>query len=102
MLSSKKRRDSASSENSRNSGSNSPCNEEKERIRSSSTLPVPHPNSQPPTPTRLAGGGANFEYGEERADLIQFYNIIYVPEVKQYIMKFNAEVRYTHLALTYC
>lgn len=86
------RRNSASSENSRNSGSASPCNEEKERIRSSSTLPVPHPNSQPPTPTRLAGTGANFEFGEERGDLIQFYNQIFIPEVKQYIMKFNAEV----------
>ena len=43
-------------------------------MRSSSTLPVPHPSSHPPTPTRMVGTGSNFEFGEERGDLIQFYN----------------------------
>ncbi|RWS25254.1 Retinoblastoma-like protein 1 [Leptotrombidium deliense] len=91
LLTNRSRRNSASSDNSRNSGQNSPTQEERERIRSSSTLPVPHPNSQPPTPTRLAGTGSQFEFGEERGDLIMFYNKIYVPEMKTYIMKFNSE-----------
>ena len=44
-------------------------------MRSSSTLPVPQPNSQPPTPTRLLGSGPAFDFStEERGDLIQFYN----------------------------
>ena len=46
-------------------------------FRSSSTLPVPHPSSHPPTPTRLIGTGPNFEFGEERGDLIQFYNQVW-------------------------
>ncbi|RWS02001.1 Retinoblastoma-like protein 1 [Dinothrombium tinctorium] len=91
LLVSRSRRNSASSDNSRNSGQNSPTSEERERIRSSSTLPVPHPNSQPPTPTRLAGTGSQFDFGEERGDLIMFYNRVYVPEMGTYIMKFNAE-----------
>lgn len=92
LLTNRKRRNSTSCENSRNSESSSPNQEDnKERIRSSSTLPVPHPNSQPPTPTRLTGTGSNFDFPEERGDLIMFYNQIYIPEVKQYIMKFNAE-----------
>lgn len=93
LLSSRGRRDSSSSGNSRHSGSNSPVGQDaKERIRSSSTLPVPHPNSQPPTPTRLAGTGSQFDFGEERGDLIMFYNQVYVPELKNYIMKFTVEV----------
>lgn len=46
-------------------------------MRSSSTLPVPQPNSQPPTPTRLGGSGGAFDFNtEERGDLIQFYNTV--------------------------
>jgi len=92
LLTNRSRRNSSSSDNSRNSGSNSPILDDKYRIRSSSTLPIPHPNSQPPTPTRLAGTGSNFEFDEERGDLIMFYNQIYIPEMKQYIMKFSVEV----------
>ncbi|KAI1297169.1 Retinoblastoma-like protein 2 [Halotydeus destructor] len=93
LLNNRGRRNSASSENSRNSGSASPIGsqEERERIRSSSTLPIPHPSSQPPTPTRLAGTGSQFDFGEERGDLIMFYNQVYVPEMKSYIMKFTTE-----------
>jgi len=96
LLTSRTRRNSASSENSRHSDSNSPVasQEEKDGIRSNSTLPVPHPSSQPPTPTRLAGTGSQFDFGEERGDLIMFYNQIYIPELKTYIMKFTAEVRF--------
>ena len=46
-------------------------------FRSTSTLPVPHPSSHPPTPTRLIGTGPSFEFGEERGDLIQFYNQVW-------------------------
>ena len=48
-------------------------------IRSSSALPVAEPDSQPPTPTRLAGTGSSFEFedrGEDRGDLIKFYNAV--------------------------
>ena len=50
-------------------------------IRSTSTLPVPTPSSQPPTPTRLAGTGSTFDYQEweeDRGDLIRFYNSVSV------------------------
>ncbi|XP_042908450.1 retinoblastoma-like protein 1 [Parasteatoda tepidariorum] len=104
--SNKKRRTSGSSDNSKDeSGSNSPVpsenskndtSEDKESkrtehlstIRSSSTLPVPHPGSQPPTPTKLAGTGTHFEF-EERGDLIKFYNKVYVPRIQRFAYKFS-------------
>lgn len=103
---SRKRRHSGSSETSKDdSGSNSPIpsegskdegNNEKESkrtehlstIRSSSTLPIPHPSSQPPTPTKLAGTGTHFEF-EERGDLINFYNKVYVPKIQKFAYKFS-------------
>lgn len=48
-------------------------------IRSESTLPVMLPNSDPPTPTRMAGTHSEFEFedrGEQRGDLIHFYNTV--------------------------
>ena len=48
-------------------------------IRSESTLPVPLPSSDPPTPTRLAGTQSEFVFedrGENRGDLINFYNAV--------------------------
>ncbi|XP_035206612.1 retinoblastoma-like protein 2 [Stegodyphus dumicola] len=105
----KKRRNSGNSDNSKDgSGSNSPVpsensksdantdKEEKESkrteqlstIRSSSTLPVPLPSSQPPTPTKLAGTGNHFEF-EERGDLINFYNKVYVPKIQRFAYKFS-------------
>ena len=92
LLSTRGRRNSTGSEHSKNSDSPSPVEENKEAIRSSSTLPIPAPNSQPPTPTRLAGSGSQFEYGEERGDLIMFYNQVYVPEMKDFILKFSTSV----------
>lgn len=92
LISSRQRRNSNGSENSKNSSSPSPVEEQKEAIRSSSTLPIPAPNSQPPTPTRLAGSGSQFDYGEERGDLIMFYNQVYVPEMKDFIIKFSVSV----------
>ncbi|XP_036358198.1 retinoblastoma-like protein 1 isoform X2 [Octopus sinensis] len=105
LLSSRRRRTSGSSDSSRNgtSGSSSPVTIEREdskekdkrrtealSIRSSSTLPVPHPNSQPPTPTKLIGMGSTLEMGEERGDLIQFYNQVFVKRIKEFALKFSA------------
>ena len=58
-------------------------------MRSSSTLPVPRPNSQPPTPTRLAGTGSSFEF-EDRGDIIMFYNSVFIEKVKNFALKFAA------------
>jgi hypothetical protein len=78
------------------SGSASPSDDQpttnKEGIRSSSTLPVANSNSLPATPTRMSGSGSQFEFGEERGDVIMFYNQVYVPEMKEYILKFSMTV----------
>lgn len=58
-------------------------------MRSSSTLPVPHPNSAPPTPTRLTGPNSDTEE-EERGDLIQFYNNIYIEQIKEFALKYTS------------
>lgn len=83
------------------SGSVSPSEEQhpKEGIRSSSTLPVPNTNSQPATPTRMSGNGSQFEFGEERGDVIMFYNQVYVPEMKEYILKFSMTVSLVDIIL---
>ncbi|NXX50686.1 RBL2 protein, partial [Tricholaema leucomelas] len=57
-------------------------------MRSSSTLPVPHPSSAPPTPTRLTGPNSDTEE-EERGDLIQFYNNIYIEQIKEFALKYT-------------
>lgn len=57
-------------------------------MRSSSTLPVPQPGSAPPTPTRLTGASSDMEE-EERGDLIQFYNNIYIKQIKTFAMKYS-------------
>ncbi|XP_024407208.2 retinoblastoma-like protein 2 [Desmodus rotundus] len=89
----KKRRDSGGSDS--RSHQNSPT-ELKDRtsrdsspvMRSSSTLPVPQPSSAPPTPTRLTGANSDLEE-EERGDLIQFYNNIYIKQIKSFAMKYS-------------
>ncbi|PKU28209.1 retinoblastoma-like protein 2 isoform x2 [Limosa lapponica baueri] len=58
-------------------------------MRSSSTLPVPHPGSAPPTPTRLTGANSDTEE-EERGDLIQFYNNIYIEQIKEFALKYTS------------
>lgn len=58
-------------------------------MRSSSTLPVPHPNSAPPTPTRLTGANSDTEE-EERGDLIQFYNNMYIEQIKEFALKYTS------------
>ena len=95
LLASRGRRDSADSD----SGSRSPA-EEREVIRSSSTLPVAAPSSQPATPTRMSGTGSQFDFGEERGDLIMFYNHVYVPQVKDYIISFQQTVSRPPLCLS--
>ncbi|KAM5138330.1 retinoblastoma-like protein 2 [Mantella aurantiaca] len=57
-------------------------------MRSSSTLPVPQPNSAPPTPTQLTGANSDMEE-EERGDLVQFYNNIYIDKMKSFAMKYT-------------
>lgn len=69
-------------------------------IRSGSALPNPAPNSEPTTPTRSSGDQQqSFQFSggdwkEERGDLIMFYNQVYVPAMKDYIMKFTTNVRF--------
>lgn len=46
-------------------------------------------NITPPTPTNMAGTSQNFD-GEERGDLIRFYNKVYVPQIKEYANKFGS------------
>jgi len=48
-------------------------------IRSSSTLPIAELSSEPLTPTRMAGAANTFQFedrGEDRGDLIKFYNSV--------------------------
>ncbi|XP_064640132.1 retinoblastoma-like protein 1 [Lineus longissimus] len=96
LLTSRKRRTSGST-----SGSASPVSEDKEEkekkradrlstIRSTSTLPLPHSGSQPPTPTKLSGTGMSFEY-EDRGDLIKFYNTVFVKKIKGFALKFSVQ-----------
>ncbi|XP_041375450.1 retinoblastoma-like protein 1 isoform X2 [Gigantopelta aegis] len=105
LLNGRRRHTSGSSESSKSatSGSSSPVNTEKEDtkekrraenliyIRSTSTLPVPNPNSQPPTPTKLTGMGSTFDLGEERGDLIEFYNTVFVKRIKDFALKFSSQ-----------
>ncbi|XP_067158691.1 retinoblastoma-like protein 2 isoform X3 [Apteryx mantelli] len=98
----RRRRCSGSSDSS--SQQNSPTDRSKERskertsrdsspvMRSSSTLPVPHPNSAPPTPTRLTGANSDTEE-EERGDLIQFYNNIYIEQIKEFALKYTSNAQ---------
>ncbi|KAK3086310.1 hypothetical protein FSP39_016711 [Pinctada imbricata] len=99
LLQCRRRRRSGSNDNG-TSGSNSPVqseNSEKKRVetlttmRSSSTLPVPHPGSHPPTPTILVQGGTGVEEGEERGDLIMFYNQVFVEKIKKFAQKFSSQ-----------
>jgi len=90
----RKRRNSGSSDS--RSHQNSPTELNKDRtsrdsspvMRSSSTLPAPQPSSAPPTPTRLTGANSDMEE-EERGDLIQFYNSIYIKQIKTFAMKYS-------------
>ncbi|XP_076470216.1 retinoblastoma-like protein 1 [Babylonia areolata] len=106
LLDGRRRHTSGSSNESATSRSSSPTNDKEEskgererkrteslaNVRSSSTLPVPCPNSQPPTPTRLGGNGRAFDFSpEERGDLIQFYNLIFTAQMRKFAMKFSTQ-----------
>ncbi|XP_051051067.1 retinoblastoma-like protein 2 isoform X3 [Phodopus roborovskii] len=90
----RKRRNSGNSDS--RSRQNSPTELNKDRasrdsspvMRSNSTLPVPQPSSAPPTPTRLTGANSDIEE-EERGDLIQFYNNIYIKQIQTFAMKYS-------------
>ncbi|ERE80243.1 retinoblastoma-like protein 2 isoform X2 [Cricetulus griseus] len=90
----RKRRNSGNSDS--RSHQNSPTELNKDRasrdsspvMRSNSTLPVPQPSSAPPTPTRLTGANSDIEE-EERGDLIQFYNNIYIKQIQTFAMKYS-------------
>uniref|UniRef100_A0A4W3JFV8 Retinoblastoma-like protein 2 n=1 Tax=Callorhinchus milii TaxID=7868 RepID=A0A4W3JFV8_CALMI len=96
LLKARRRRTSGSSDGSGRQGSPSEISRDRTsrdsspNMRSNSTLPVPHPNSAPPTPTRLAGANSDMEE-EERGDLIQFYNNIYIRRVKAFALKYSGE-----------
>lgn len=102
LLKCRMRRKSGGSDSSKNdtSGQSSPVtveNVEKKRsdklssMRSTSTLPTPHPGSHPPTPTILVHSATGSEEGEERGDLIMFYNRVFVEKVKKFAQKFSAQ-----------
>ncbi|KAK2724085.1 hypothetical protein QYM36_002436 [Artemia franciscana] len=57
-------------------------------VRSSSTIPFAPSGSCPPTPTQMAGTATVYP-GEERGDLIKFYNTVYVKLVQDYAVKFS-------------
>ncbi|KAH0512455.1 Retinoblastoma-like protein 2 [Microtus ochrogaster] len=90
----RKRRNSGNSDS--RSHQNSPTELNKDRasrdsspvMRSNSTLPVPQPSSAPPTPTRLTGANSDIEE-EERGDLIQFYNNVYIKQIQTFAMKYS-------------
>uniref|UniRef100_A0A8C9PRE2 RB transcriptional corepressor like 2 n=1 Tax=Spermophilus dauricus TaxID=99837 RepID=A0A8C9PRE2_SPEDA len=88
----RKRRNSGSSESRSHQNSPTELNrtsrDSSPVMRSSSTLPVPQPSSAPPTPTRLTGANSDMEE-EERGDLIQFYNNIYIKQIKTFAMKYS-------------
>ncbi|XP_066183961.1 retinoblastoma-like protein 2 [Sylvia atricapilla] len=99
LIKGRRRRHSGSSDSS--SQQNSPTDRSKDRskekssrdsspvMRSSSTLPVPQPSSAPPTPPRLSGPSSDSEE-EERGDLIQFYNNIYIEQIKDFALKYTS------------
>ncbi|XP_036922205.1 retinoblastoma-like protein 2 isoform X2 [Sturnira hondurensis] len=89
----KKRRDSGGSDSRSHQDSPTEAKDGASRdsspvMRSSSTLPVPQPSSAPPTPTRLTGANSDVEE-EERGDLIQFYNYIYIKQIKSFAIKYS-------------
>ncbi|XP_016423922.1 retinoblastoma-like protein 2 isoform X1 [Sinocyclocheilus rhinocerous] len=95
LISGRKRRHSGNSENSHRqcspteggqeqaSGESSPVS-----MRSSSTLPIPQPSSASSTPTRAPGGPQEQE--EERADLIRFYNHVYIKQIKRFALRYSS------------
>ncbi|MGH0148905.1 UNVERIFIED_CONTAM: hypothetical protein FKN15_045771 [Acipenser sinensis] len=95
LIKGRRRRNSGSSDGSVRQNSPSGASKDKTSrdsspvlMRSSSTLPVPQPSSSPPTPTRLTGANSDIEE-EERGDLIQFYNSIYIKEIREFALRYS-------------
>ncbi|CAH2324632.1 retinoblastoma 2 isoform X1 [Pelobates cultripes] len=94
LLERRRRRQSGSSDV--NLQTNSPAEHSKDLdsreaspvMRSSSTLPAAQPNSAPPTPTRVPAMSSDME-GEQRGDLVQFYNNIYHDKMKTFALKYS-------------
>lgn len=70
-------------------------------MRSSSTLPVPQPSSAPSTPTHLTEASSDVEE-EERGDLIQFYNDVYIEEIQNFALKYSPSNGVSDLCYCYC
>ncbi|MGH0138793.1 UNVERIFIED_CONTAM: hypothetical protein FKN15_001755 [Acipenser sinensis] len=94
LIKGRRRRNSGSSDGSVRQNSPSRASKDKTSrdsspvlMRSSSTLPIPQPSSAPPTPTRLTGANSDIE--EERGDLIQFYNSIYIKEIREFALRYS-------------
>ena len=49
----------------------------------------PPSNNPPPTPGKMAGVSTVGEDGEERGDLIKFYNAVFLPLVQDYALRFK-------------
>ncbi|KAM5296819.1 retinoblastoma-like protein 2 isoform 1-T4 [Glossophaga mutica] len=93
LIKGKKRRDSGGSDSRSRQDSPTELKDRTSRdsspvVRSSSTLPVPQPSSAPPTPTHLTGANSDVEE-EERGDLIQFYNNVYIKQIKSFAIKYS-------------
>ncbi|KAM8945912.1 retinoblastoma-like protein 2 [Pelodytes ibericus] len=71
-------------DNSRDHGSREPS----PVMRSSSTLPAPQPNSAPPTPPHVAGVNWDMEENQ-RGDLVQFYNSIYIEKIQSFAKRYS-------------
>ncbi|KAJ8252547.1 hypothetical protein COCON_G00218590 [Conger conger] len=96
LISGRKRRHSGSSESGHRQSS--PSETGRERVsgdsspvpmRSTSTLPTPQPSSAPPTPTHLPGVPLEQD-GEERGDLIRFYNNIYIKQMRLFALRYSS------------
>uniref|UniRef100_A0A8C9XBB7 RB transcriptional corepressor like 2 n=1 Tax=Sander lucioperca TaxID=283035 RepID=A0A8C9XBB7_SANLU len=56
-------------------------------VRSSSTLPPPQPGSAPCTPNTSSSSVVD---GEERGDLIHFYNNVYIKQLRGFAVRYSA------------
>ncbi|VDP04897.1 unnamed protein product [Soboliphyme baturini] len=65
--------------------------ENREPLRSGSTLPIPAVESAPPTPN---------PHGEERGDLIKFYNSIFVARAEHYVKRIRSNGKKSSMEVT--